>query len=94
MLDYSENVFLPDDSFDFLGDLELNPSEERKVDYSPFGCKSEALLFFLIHSPRPMVFALATIAMLYLCRTLVLYCRLCVSRERQILDLSSTFASS
>ena len=82
MLDDSENVFLPDDSFDFLGDLRLNTSEECNVDYSPFICKSEAILFFLIHSPRPMVIALATIVMLYLYRTLVLYCR------------SSTFANS
>ena len=43
------------DSFDFISDLELSPSEDCRIDYSPFCSKAQALLFFLIHSPRPMV---------------------------------------
>lgn len=50
------NICCADDSFDFMSDLELNPIDDDVVDYAPFNSKVQALLFFLLHSPRPMVF--------------------------------------
>ena len=44
-----------DDNYDLISDLELSPTEDNGIDYSPFRSKVQALLFFLIHSPRPMV---------------------------------------
>ena len=45
-----------DNDYDIMSDLELNPIEDHEADYySPFTSKAQALLFFLVHSPRPMV---------------------------------------
>ena len=49
------NVCCADDNFDFMSDLELSTIEDNVVSYAPFSSKAQALLFFLIHSPRPMV---------------------------------------
>lgn len=49
------SFFCTDDNFDFISNFELNGIDDNEVDYTPFSSKAQALLFFLIHSPRPMV---------------------------------------
>ena len=62
-----------DDSYDFISDLELNPIEGYRIDYSPSSSKAQALLFFIC-SARPLILNYVAIDMHMLSRYLVFHC--------------------